>query len=1004
MLEGGLFQEVVKMFHCKRYLSFLFTVLFIFSCEKTSLNQIQDDFKTINPSEKLQKSLTQTRDAYGSQKKYIKQTIQSKILDKQFFSKSDWIYVPEGISETELLKIVKKAVDNKIVKNYKRPTRFSEIPGIEKTWLNKKRVEDQNWQNTFRNLHREWQKSFSTLSRSKSDFARRKLLESAVTAMKKNISSLKRQRMKERKSLINELGKIRHSILIWGKAIFGTGVSHELTLSQVKEQINQQSGIISIKDVNGVHIRSLSIVKQNRLVKDQIQSETIGHYRTASIYPEEVSIIDENDDEWVYLFQKIEVYPFAQKTGEFEKNINKKIKITGGSLINLDQIQSFLVKEKIKNEALKDWLKEELINMNEENSEIENEIHLTIKNYKKRENEINQDLQELKRRLKDLNKEFKSLPDKDVLKKMKNTFLKIKSQYKGHHSQRTVIDFRKIYDSPTSTQRLKDVFTTMVLEAWNSYNVNVGDYTEEILVDSGKLESYTEHQLHWKPVKSAFQILYLTRRKAGSQTQYIVNISIYIHLISKDFASCNYEKNNTGNYELKLRNEKILPLEIEEEPINTCINELKFPETLTNRLGMTFVRIPAGRFMMGSPSYEPGRYDNENQYEVILTKDYYLQTTEVTQGQWKAVMGYNPSVFENCGDQCPVESVSWLDVQAFIQKLNHMEQEAVYSLPTEAEWEYAARAGTITAYSFGNDANKLSKYGNFCDYNCTGSWKNSNQNDQYKNTAPVKSYPPNAWGLYDMHGNVWEWVADLYYGSFYDPQGATYRLLRGGAWLNEDKGCRSASRISFKPIYANSRMGFRLSAFICQVDIKKLEILNQKITSPSNHNIIYVTHLSFMDPTSGNSLLQTEAKKLINDAVINGINQAENTNTYIQQKNTGHMINNSAGKVNELVNIMLNPNTNRSEKITNFAKFIIDVMKPADVDVIVTGQYIKKRKTIFVSPLIIVGYEEKIIIKGADFLKEEFICTDPNNQSVKALCMGAHDTISQMVKELLLSL
>lgn len=376
MLEGGLFQEVVKMFHCKRYLTFLFTVLFIFSCEKTSLNQIQDDFKTIKPSEKLQKSLTQTRYAYGSQKKYIKKTIQSKILDKQFYSKSDWIYVPEGISETELLKIVKKAVDNKIVENYKRPTRFSEIPGIEKTWLNKKRVEDQNWQNTFRNLHREWQKSFSTLSRSKSDFARRKLLESAVTAMKKNISSLKRQRMKERKSLINELGKIRHSILIWGKAIFGTGVSHELTLSQVKEQINQQSGIISIKDVNGVHIRSLSIVKQNRLVKDQIQSETIGHYRTASIYPEEVSIIDENDDEWVYLFQKIEVYPFAQKTGEFEKNINKKIKITGGSLINLDQIQSFLVKEKIKNEALKDWLKEELINMNEENSEIENEIHL----------------------------------------------------------------------------------------------------------------------------------------------------------------------------------------------------------------------------------------------------------------------------------------------------------------------------------------------------------------------------------------------------------------------------------------------------------------------------------------------------------------------------------------------------------------------------------------------------------------------------------------------------
>jgi len=409
-----------------------------------------------------------------------------------------------------------------------------------------------NWQNIFRNLHREWQRSINTLSRSKSDFARRKLLESAIIATKKNITSLKKQLIKERKSLINELGKIRRSILIWGKAIFGTGVSHELTLSQVKEQINQQSGIISIKDVNGVHIRNLSIVKNNKLIKDQIQSETKGHYRTASLYPEEVSIIDENDDEWVFLFQKIEVYPFAQKNGKLKKNINKKIRIKGGSLIKLDQIQFFLAKEKIKNEALKDWLKEELININEENSEIEHEIHLTIKNYKKRENEINQDLQELQRRLMELNKELKILPNQDNLKQMNKNFLKIKSQYKKHHSQRTVIDFRKIYDSPTSGQRLKDVFTTMVLEAWNSYNVNVGDYTEEILVESGKLESYTERQLHWKPIKSAFQILYLTRRKAGSQTQYIVNIGIYIHLINKDLNSDhNKVNNNNDNNDLK---------------------------------------------------------------------------------------------------------------------------------------------------------------------------------------------------------------------------------------------------------------------------------------------------------------------------------------------------------------------------------------------------------------------------------------------------------------------
>jgi formylglycine-generating enzyme required for sulfatase activity len=782
------------------------------------LNTIQGDFTTVDDSEKDQKSLTLIQDAYDSQKNDNKITIQSKILDKQFFSKSDWVYVPQDISETELSKIVKKAVNKKIAENDRRPTRFSEIPGIEKSWLNKKRVEDQNWQNKFRDLHREWQRSFSTLSRSKSDFARRKLLESAIAATEKSISSLKRQRKKEQKSLINELGKIRHSILIWGKAVFGTGVSQDLTLSQVKDQINQYSGILSIKEVNGVHIRNLSIVKNNRLIKDQIQSETKGHYRTASLYPEDVSTIveNENEEEWVYLFQKIEVYPFTQRTGRLNNIINKKIEIKGGSLIILDQIKPFLAKEKIKNEALNDWLKEELINMNEENSEIENEIQLTIQNYKKRDNEIIQDIEELEKRFKELNKELRILPDHDDIKEMKNTFFKIKREYKEHHSQRSVIDFRKIYDSPTSGQRLKDAFTTMVIEAWNSYNVNVGDYTEEILVEKGKLESYTERQLHWKPMKSAFQILYLTRRKAGSQTQYIVNISIYIHLIDKDFVSCNYENVNDKN--------KLQPFKEEVQtsfiPFNQITsNDLKdvHSKTLTNHLGMEFVLINAGSFMMGSPSNESGRDSDEKQHEVILTKDYYMQTTEVTQGQWKAVMGNNPSSFQTCGDNCPVENVSWDDTQEFIKKVNQM-GDGYYRLPTEAEWEYAARAGTTTSYSFGNDSNQLSKFGNFCDSKCTYGWKDRNQNDQYNNTAPVKSYSPNAWRLYDMHGNVWEWCND-WYGDYPDisvtdpggPSSGLYRVLRGGGWNNYAQYCRSAKRDSLSPGSRISNFGLRLS-------------------------------------------------------------------------------------------------------------------------------------------------------------------------------------------------
>ena len=124
-------------------------------------------------------------------------------------------------------------------------------------------------------------------------------------------------------------------------------------------------------------------------------------------------------------------------------------------------------------------------------------------------------------------------------------------------------------------------------------------------------------------------------------------------------------------------------------------------ETFISSLGMTFNLIPAGRFIMGSPSDEPGHWDEEYRHQVTLTQSYYMQTTEVTQGQWKAVMGSNPSRFSDCGDDCPVERVSWNDVQDFISELNKR-GEGSYRLPTEAEWEYAARAGTTTAFANGD--------------------------------------------------------------------------------------------------------------------------------------------------------------------------------------------------------------------------------------------------------------------------------------------------------------
>jgi len=200
-----------------------------------------------------------------------------------------------------------------------------------------------------------------------------------------------------------------------------------------------------------------------------------------------------------------------------------------------------------------------------------------------------------------------------------------------------------------------------------------------------------------------------------------------------------------------------------------------------NALGMEFVYIRPGTFMMGRPSNETGRDDEERQYRVTLTKGFYMQTTEVTQGQWKQVMGNKNkrSYFKNCGDNCPVEQVSLNDVQRYIKKLNGMEGANKYRLPTEAEWEYAARAGSITGFCFGDDDSQRDQYG----------WYSSNSGGT---THPVAQKKPNAWGLYDMYGNVWEWCQDLGVG---DPSvSASYRVIRGGSWYDVSGNCLSANR------------------------------------------------------------------------------------------------------------------------------------------------------------------------------------------------------------------
>jgi len=224
---------------------------------------------------------------------------------------------------------------------------------------------------------------------------------------------------------------------------------------------------------------------------------------------------------------------------------------------------------------------------------------------------------------------------------------------------------------------------------------------------------------------------------------------------------------------------------------------------VTNSIGMKLRLIPAGEFMMGSPATESDRADRETRHPVSITKPFYLGVTEVTQEQYQKVMGKNPSQFK--GPQNPVEKVSWTDAVEFCRKLSAMPAEKtaghVYRLPTEAEWEYACRAGTATAYGFGDDRSGLGVYG----------WVGG------ESTHPVGGKKPNAWGLYDMHGNVWEWCQDWYgdypSGSATDPTGATsgsHRVSRGGSWISIARSCRSARRNGSTPEVRSNGLGFRV--------------------------------------------------------------------------------------------------------------------------------------------------------------------------------------------------
>ena len=310
------------------------------------------------------------------------------------------------------------------------------------------------------------------------------------------------------------------------------------------------------------------------------------------------------------------------------------------------------------------------------------------------------------------------------------------------------------------------------------------------------------------------------------------------------------------------------------ESLSLDVNVTRLYHSVPSACNMEMIWVEPGTFIMGQPGFETS-------HQVTLSHGYYLGKFEVTQAQYRTVMKDNtlglnpkPSRWAN-NENRPVERVSWEDVQVFLSRLNQMEQNAgrlpngwKYCLPTEAQWEYACRAGTTTLYSWGNDINS-----SHANYNWDG-------NETTKETVDVGQYTPNSWGFFDMHGNVWEWVNDWYaiYSSAKknDPVGpasGSIRIRRGGSWDNDGQNLRSAKRGSSSPSIRNDNMGFRIGFHKIQPDeaVPELELFG-------GASITHIAGKAWTEP--GVAAYDVRDGNLTTAVKINGTVDVNKTGTY----------------------------------------------------------------------------------------------------------------------------